>query len=128
MCNYKLVPLLLLSMGCQKSRNSEPKPSEVKMIVNSPRNGQTFGKGDTISILANVEYSGQLHGCEVKIIDTTSGFIFYDGAQHIHSEKFVINEKWLNELTSPASLKVAVIAYIDHNGNTVQQERYIYVN
>lgn len=126
---YHILILLLLlwETGCKKKKNAEPDPSKVEITINAPQNGQTFNSGDTIYLNANINYNDQLHGCEVKIVDTVSGFVLYDEAQHVHSDKFVINEKWLNELTSSVTLKVNFIAYIDHNGKTVNQERYINV-
>lgn len=125
---YTIITLLLLSViGCQKKNDAAPDASKVNITINAPQNGQTFRGGDTVYINASVNYDGQLHGCEVKIVDTVSGFVLYDEAQHVHSDKFVIDDKWFNDLTSSVALKVSVIAYIDHNGNDVKQERNIYV-
>lgn len=127
MRSYIFIILLLLSaISCQKS-NPRPNASKVEITINAPQDGQKFYSGDTVYLNAKINYDGQLHGCEVKIEDTVSGFTLYDGAQQLHSDKFEINEKWLNELTSAITLKVTFLAYIDHNGNTVKQERFISV-
>lgn len=119
--------IFLIITGCQKQNNESSGSSAVDIIITSPENNQTFHKGDTVHINASVNYDGQLHGCEVKIIDTVSGFTLYDDAQHVHSDKFEINDRWYNELSSPAVLKLWIIAYTDHNGSEVKKERTIYV-
>jgi len=122
-----IIVLLLATASCQKKSDTVPDAAKVNITINTPQNGQTFYSGDTVYINASVNYDGQLHGCEVKIIDTVSGFILYDDAQHVHSDKFLIDDKWLNDLTAPVVLKVSVTAYIDHNGNDVKQERTIFI-
>lgn len=122
-----IAALLPLATGCQKQNNPQADISKVEIVINSPASNQAFHRGDTVYIRASVSYNGQLHGCEVSIIDTASGLVLYSDAQHLHADKFEINNKWQNDLHSPTALKLSVIAYIDHSGNEARQERTIYV-
>ncbi len=111
--------LLLLSVtifSCQKKDNITPDATKVTMIITRPDSAQVFRSGDTVHINATVSYPSELHGYEVKIIDTTTGYILYDDAQHVHDDHFIISDTWVCSGTQPAVLKLELIAEVDHNG------------
>lgn len=107
--------------GCQKNGNEPANVAKVDIAIAAPADGATYHSGDTIHIKADVTYSSQLHGCEVLITDTVSGFVLYDDAQHVHADKFVIDNEWVGATTVPMDVTLTVIAYIDHNGNEVKK-------
>ena len=117
------MPILIAGLySCQKKDNTAATPASVAISITSPANGQVYRNGDTISIDADVSYASELHGYEVKIIDTTSGFILYDDAQHTHDDHFSIHDKWVNTSVQPVTLKLSVVAAIDHDGNTAEKD------
>lgn len=122
----KRIGFLILAIttlaACKQKNNNIVDPAQVSIDITSPAPGQIFSKGDTVSINATITYPTELHGYEVKVIDTTTGFIVYDDAQHLHDNHFTIADKWANDGTDTAGLKLQIIAEIDHNGNTAQKE------
>jgi hypothetical protein len=103
--------------ACQKTDGVTPDPAKVTISISSPLAGQIFHSGDTVYINANVTYPSELHGYEVKITDTNSGFIVYDDAEHIHDDHFTISDKWPCTTSLPLGLKLELIANIDHTGD-----------
>jgi hypothetical protein len=123
--NYRIAAgfvTLTLLCACQKKDDMAPDANKVVMNITSPRAGQTFRSGDTVFIKATVNYPGELHGYEVKVVDTTTGFIVYDVARHIHDDKFVIDDKWVSSASQPTTLKLSIIAEIDHSGDDARKD------
>lgn len=116
-----LVAVLMLLQACQKKDNTVATPSQVNISISSPVNGQTFHANDTVMIKADVSYATELHGYEVKITDTSTGLVLYDDAQHVHNDHFSISERWNEKPSTAATLKMEVIAEIDHDGNTANK-------
>jgi hypothetical protein len=119
--------LLLFLASCQKKDNTLVDASQVVFSVSSPLSNQVYHKGDTVQILANISYPTELHGYEVKIIDTTTGFIVYDNPTHVHDDHFSVNEQWIDSAAQQQHLKLEVIAVIDHDGdNAIKQINFQY--
>lgn len=122
----KRVGFLMLAItvlaACKQKNNNIVDPAQVSIDIAAPLQGQTFSKGDTININATINYPTELHGYEVKITDTTTGFVVYDDAQHMHDNHFTIADKWVNASADSAGLKLQIIAEIDHDGNIAQKE------
>jgi hypothetical protein len=108
--------LLLALSACQKNNNTIVDPSKVVINITSPKANQVFKSGDSILIDAAVSYPSELHGYEVRITDTLSGFILYDSAVHVHNNQFNVSDVWNCTTTKALGLKLDVIADIDHNG------------
>jgi len=118
-----IIPVLIVGLySCQKKDNTVSNPAGVAISITSPANGQLYRSGDTISIIADVSYASELHGYEVKIIDTTSGTILYDDVQHVHDDHFSIHDKWVNTTAQQAGLKLSLVAAIDHDGNNAEKD------
>jgi len=113
-----LLAVALLLQACQKKDNTVATPAQVNISISSPVNGQTFHSSDTVLIKADVSYPTELHGYEIKITDTATGLILFDDAQHVHNDHFSINEQWNDKPSQAATLKMEVIAEVDHDGNT----------
>ncbi|MEO6832152.1 MAG: hypothetical protein ABI378_07185 [Chitinophagaceae bacterium] len=118
------IAIALSLSACQKSSDSAPDASKVAFTISSPMPGQSFRSGDTVSIQATVNYDNELHGYEVKIEDTASGFILYDDAQHVHNDHFVISDTWVANATQTTALKLSIIATVDHDGTTARKDLY----
>ena len=112
----------LVIAGCQKKDEVAADPSKVNFQISSPTNGQTFHVNDSVLIKGNIDYPSELHGYEVKIVDTVTGTIIYDQANHVHSDKIVIDNSWTASATQPTELKLTVITYIDHDNHTAQKD------
>lgn len=115
-----IIAVILVCIGfsaCQKTDGVAPDPAKVTISITSPQPGQLFHNGDTVYINATVNYPSELHGYEVKVTDTTSGFILYDDAEHVHDDHFVIADKWPCTTSQPVGLKLELIADIDHTGD-----------
>lgn len=112
----------ILMTSCQKKDDEIADPSKVNIQISSPANGQTFHVNDSVYIKATIDYPGELHGYEVKIVDTVTGTVIYDKANHVHTDKFVIDESWPASATQPTELKMTVITYIDHDNHSAQKD------
>jgi hypothetical protein len=118
--------LTLCITSCQKKDNTLIDASQVVINISSPQQNQTYHMGDTIQINADVTYPTELHGYEVKITDTVTGFIVYDDAVHVHDDHFSIQDKWVNTATQPQNLKLQLIALLDHNGDDATKNLNFY--
>ena len=102
--------------GCQKKDTTTPDVAKVTFNITSPQPAHVYRTGDSVHINATVTYPSELHGYELRITDTTTGYIVYDNAQHVHSDHFDINETWATSGNSAQILKLELITDIDHNG------------
>lgn len=115
---------ILILAACQKKGNIAADPAKVNIQINSPAQGQTFRSNDTVNINSSISYPSELHGYEVMITDTSTGFIVYDDAQHTHTDHFTIGDKWSTAVSKPTALKLTIIANIDHTGNNATKELF----
>jgi len=114
----------IATAGCQKKDNTVATPSNVDISIASPTSSLVYHSGDTVFVNADVTYSSELHGYEVKITDTASGFVVYDDDQHLHDDHFSIRDKWVNTGSTALVYKLAIIVAIDHDGNNVEKDIY----
>lgn len=111
-----MIPASCILWGCQKNGSAAPDASLVSFRISSPADGQVFHPGDTASINGLVLYNGVMHGYEVKVTDSASGFILFDHAEHIHQDSFNIQEQMPMTGNTSMVLKLKLTAEIDHNG------------
>lgn len=117
------VTLLLAGLySCQKKDNTPATPASVSINISSPASGALYRNGDTVFIDADVSYLSELHGYEIKITDTLSGFILYDDVQHVHDDHFSIHDKFVSTAAQATGLKLSVVAAIDHDGNNAEKD------
>jgi len=116
---------LVLLCSCQKNDNKVADPSKVTISIIAPVDGQTYKSNDTVYINGKVSYPDLIHGFELMIIDTATGFVVYDDAQHVHTDHIDINDKWTTSVSKQATYKILVISSINHNGDTASKELYI---
>ena len=114
--------LITALYSCQKKDKITATPDSVVINITSPASGQAYHTGDTVFINADVSYPSELHGYEIKVIDTASGYILYDDVQHVHDDHFSISDKWLCSGTQAIGLKLTLTAAIDHDGNNAEKD------
>ncbi len=125
MKNISIIALVCAAVtlySCKKKKTDEPNSSTVKVSVTSPEEGHIYHNGDTVHILASVTYDGILHGYEVKVVDTASGTILYDFAEHVHQDSFVVNRSFVVSGTAVMRMKLTLEAEVDHAGAAAGQE------
>ncbi|MBS1585165.1 MAG: hypothetical protein JSS82_06415 [Bacteroidetes bacterium] len=110
--------------SCQKKDNNAATPSDVSITIASPTGATAYHSGDTVFMNADISYATELHGYEVKITDTASGFVVYDDAQHVHDDHFSIRDKWVNTASTALVYKLAIIIAIDHDGKKAEKDIY----
>ncbi len=112
-----------LLFSCKKAENPAAYvPAEtVSIAINSPYENQAFSKGDTVSIRAVMTCETEMHGCKVYIVRNNTDTLLAD-AKHMHGKVMTIDEKWINELGTPADLQLIVSATVDHDGNTAEKK------
>lgn len=117
-----IVTTLLFVTSCQKKDETTPEPAKVSITVTSPQPAQVFRKGDTVHIAAAVSYISQMHGYNLQITDKATNAVVAETEGHVHSDKFDIKEYWVDTLSRPATLKLKIMAIIDHDGNDASAE------
>ncbi len=115
--------LALMLAACQKDRSIAPDPAQVIFDLRSPRSGQVFRSGDTVSIDAALRYPGQLHGYSLQLVDSATQMVLFDVARHIHSDSFRISEHWISAASDSISVRLRITANINHDGQQAQQTR-----
>ena len=118
--------LILASLlwSCQKKEATAADPAKVSISITSPVPADIYRSGDSVYINATVTYPSELHGYEIKITDTLSGYILYDNAQHVHADRFDISQVWATSGSATQALKLELIADIDHNGAVANSVLY----
>jgi hypothetical protein len=115
---------ILFCCACQKKDNTTPDAGKVAITVTSPQQGMVYKSNDSVSITASVSYPAELHGYEVMITDTATGTILYDKAEHTHTDKFVINEKWACTVAKTTTMKFTLSTVVDHAGTVAKKELF----
>jgi len=108
--------LIILCCACQKKSSAPPDPGKVTITITSPTQGSIYRAMDTIAIVADVAYTDEMHGYEVKVTDSATGDILYDKAEHTHTDHFAIAEKWQPGIAKELTLKLTITAAVDHSG------------
>lgn len=103
--------------ACQRKEATTVAPDEVKLSVVSPKAGDTFHKGDTVSIQADITYSTELHGYVARI-KGDDGTVYFETEMHSHSDHIVVQEEWTDTLSTKCNLTMELVAVIDHDNNT----------
>jgi len=115
-----IIIILIIALGlysCQKKDNTAPDATKVVFNITSPAAGQIYHKGDSVHVKANITYTGELHGYEVKVTDTASGEILYDDAQQIHNDHFDITDAFSETGIKALGLKLTLTVKLDDNGD-----------
>lgn len=118
---------VLLLGACQKNEAIEPDPAKVSMQISSPLPGQVYRSGDTVRLRAEVRYPGQLHGYELRLVDSATGTVVHDIARHTHADSFSVDAYWVSAAVRPATVKLILTASIDHESNEGRSEFSFYV-
>lgn len=118
------IAISIAAIGCQKKDNTTPTPSAVDISIASPTASTVYHNGDTVFMNADIAYSTELHGYEVKVTDTASGLIVYDDDQHVHDDHFSIRDKWVGAGNTALVYKLAIIVALDHDGNNAEKDIY----
>lgn len=115
---YNIFIMMLLAglLSCQKNEVPPAKPDEVKMEITSPFEGQQYKPGDTVYIKGKINYSSQLHGFIIRILDADNAVV-YETEGHTHSGSITVDEKWLNTINHSESLTLELTTIIDHDAN-----------
>ena len=115
------VPVIIAAMltiaACQKKDETPMQPDKVNISIASPKTGDVYHKGDTIRILASVSYISQLHGYSLAIKNKATNTTLWNTEEHVHSDKFDVNNYWVNTIDSATQLALELTAEIDHDGN-----------
>ena len=119
-----ILVLALTFSACQKKDTTTPDAANVTISITAPVAEQLFRRGDTVHINATVSYPSELHGYELKIVDSATGNILYDEDEHVHNDHFDINSTWVDTATTAATLKLELTVEVDHNGTEATKTIY----
>ncbi len=124
-----IIPILglVLAMGisaCQKKSNTLVDPAKVVVTLSSPKDGALIKSGDTLLVTGTITYPTEMHGYEIKIVDTAKNMVVHDYAAHIHNDNYSIYDTWQATTTDTTVYQLNIIATIDHNGNISTSTSY----
>ena len=109
-------------IACQKKDETKPEPAKANIIISSPKASYQYKHGDTVHINASVTYISQMHGYNVRITDKNTNMLVGDIEGHVHGDHFEIAEKWVDTISGSTTLKIELIAIIDHDNNKATAE------
>lgn len=116
---------ILMMCSCQKKSNKTTTPADMTITIASPTAGQVYHTGDSVHVNASISYPTELHGFEVRIIDSATGTILSDTAEDVHNDHFDITQVWIDTAIHTATtLKLQVTGEIDHTGTSASKELY----
>ena len=116
---------IVMISSCQKKSNKTATAADLKITIASPTAGQVYHTGDSVHISASISYPTELHGFELRIIDSATGTILSDTAQDVHNDHFDITQVWIDTAIHTATtLKLEVVGEIDHTGTSASKELY----
>ena len=121
-----LVLATVVFSSCQKNNNVPAQPDKVSINIISPTANHRYKKGDTVQIKADVSYISQLHGYQIRLIDSATGFAVYDIDGHVHGSNVSVDEKWVDTLSVSRTLKIQIMAILDHDQNASVKEVVVY--
>lgn len=104
--------------ACQKKDNTTPDAANVTFTITSPTAGQVYRSGDSVRVKATIVYPSELHGYEIRVSDSATNTVVYDAAVHGHADRFDVDNAWAIGGANAMTLKLELIATIDHDGTT----------
>lgn len=111
---------MVVFASCQKATNDVPaNPSKLAIKLYSPTDGSRLRQGDTLYLKADVSYVTELHGYEIEMTDSATGATVWSADAHQHDDHFSIDQRWIDTLNRPATLRLNLSVEIDHDGNRV---------
>lgn len=109
-----VAPLCLLS-ACQK-KESEPKTSQLKIDIMSPKAQSEYHYGDTVFIKAHISNDQEMHGYSVLLNSKLDAKELMSYEAHAHGSTFHIDTFWVNNLNNAQELMLTFTTVVDHNG------------
>lgn len=108
----------------KKEQNPSPSsnPAEKAVFnIQSPKEGTIFNLGDTVWLKGTVTSTGDLHGYDVKITNTTSQSVVFFGGDHLHGNTIVLNAFWVNNVKSSSEMVFELAIAKNHSGDIERQ-------
>lgn len=120
--NISLFTSLLLLAACQKKDDTGFHAEQLKINIEKPLSGQSFGKGDTVFIKATATYTTELHGYELSLLQSDSSEI-WSLDEHLHGSNFAIDTFWVNDRDTDETLRLQLTVEADHDGHQKSENR-----
>lgn len=116
---YLIAAALLAALtalhSCKKSEDAGTAPSAV-INISSPSLNQEYHNGDTVKIAATINGTTTLHGCDITIVNMTTGDSVFQAAQHAHAAVLHVDATWEASVSSAADLRLIVSCAVNHDG------------
>ncbi|TSJ47584.1 hypothetical protein [Fluviicola chungangensis] len=107
--------------ACKKDKTTDDDHTEedhptAVITITSPNENDTI-QGN-FSVTGNIVGTGNLHGYQVTVTNTSNDSIIYQNDIDDHVANFTINQAVTNPYSVYAPLKLVVVAALDHEGHT----------
>lgn len=110
------VTFLTVFSSCKKQDAApEPVPSAT-ITITSPAAGDVFRFGDTTKITANISCNVKMHGCDVAVVNISTGDTLFQADDHAHEMTLNVNQYWCCNLSSTADLRLYISTALNHDG------------
>lgn len=116
-----LVSSITSLTACKKDKSTddsaehEDHPTAVITITSPTENDTIQGN---FTVMGNIVGTGNLHGYQVTVTNTQNDSIIYQDDVDDHVANFTINQAVTHSFTVYTSLKLEVVAALDHDGHT----------
>lgn len=112
--------LAVMTIACTKE---QPVP-EFEINLLQPVEGQVFEQDDTIHVKANIIVrTGELHGYELYVYDSSSLSVLFTNAKHAHSNELTIDTFFINKVTTATTTQLELRTYLSHSTNPILNSR-----
>lgn len=101
----------------------EEETDDIDFTISDPVAGTTFGLGDTVHINTMITTTGEVHGYEVYLRNTSNNNeVVFESKEHAHDSPVHIHEMWVNDVSSHSDMELEIVLITDHDGATETQK------
>lgn len=109
----------ILFTACKKDEETTPHHhNEVTIEITKPTTNAYVFCNDTNPLEVHIHATEQIHGYEVKLINTTDNSVVWEKHDHIHGTHVEITDNIVSTICAETPAKLEVTAIVDHDGNT----------
>jgi hypothetical protein len=94
---------------------------DTSVLIKSPSEGEVFQFGDIVPVEVEISGAEEIHGWALYLVNWSleEPQVIWNNALHIHNESMTVSDEWLNEVLIDSEIELTVVAYLDHEGNTI---------
>ncbi len=96
---------------------------DIEFMITNPAAGSTFSMGDTVHIDAMITSSGEVHGYEVYLRNTShNDEVVFQLEEHAHESPIHIHDMWVNNVMHHSDMELEIVLLVTHEGETESEK------